>query len=88
MRYYRATEMIFPRLPLMEFEGIRGQYFAIGNEAIPILQALLTTPHGLFCGHLRAPVSWQALRGGNILPSGCGMGSGCRMHQVAFLLSG
>jgi hypothetical protein len=33
MRYFRATGMIFPRLPLlyMEFEGIWGQYFA-GNE--------------------------------------------------------
>jgi hypothetical protein len=34
MRYFRATGMIFPRLPLlyMEFEGIWGQYFAIGSE--------------------------------------------------------
>jgi hypothetical protein len=34
MRYFRATGMIFPRLPLhlMEFEGIWGQYLAIGSE--------------------------------------------------------
>jgi hypothetical protein len=34
MRYFRATGMIFPRLPLlyMEFEGIWGQYFAIESE--------------------------------------------------------
>jgi hypothetical protein len=34
MRYFRATGTIFPRLPLpmMEFEGIWGQYFAIGSE--------------------------------------------------------
>jgi hypothetical protein len=33
MRYFRATGMIFLRLPLhlMEFEGM-GQYFAIGSE--------------------------------------------------------
>jgi hypothetical protein len=33
MRYFRATGMIFSWLPLlqMEFEGIWGHYFAIGN---------------------------------------------------------
>jgi hypothetical protein len=32
--HFRATGMIFQRLPLhlMEFEGIWGQYFAIGSE--------------------------------------------------------
>jgi hypothetical protein len=31
MRYFRATGMIFPRLPLylMEFEGIWGQYLQL-----------------------------------------------------------
>jgi hypothetical protein len=31
MRYFRATGMIFPRLPLhlMEFEGIWGQYLEL-----------------------------------------------------------
>jgi hypothetical protein len=34
MRYFRATGIIFPRLPTlyMEFEGILGHYFAIGSE--------------------------------------------------------
>jgi hypothetical protein len=34
MRYFRATGMIIPRLPLhlMEFEGILGSIFAIGSE--------------------------------------------------------
>jgi hypothetical protein len=34
MRYFRATGVIFSRLPLfyMEFEGIMEHYFAIGSE--------------------------------------------------------
>jgi hypothetical protein len=34
MRYFRATGIIFPKLPLhlMELEGIWGQYFAVGSD--------------------------------------------------------
>jgi hypothetical protein len=49
IRYFRATGMIFPRLPLrlMEFEGIWGQYLQLEVNKF-------TTPHGSFCGRLRA----------------------------------
>jgi hypothetical protein len=59
--------MIFPRLPLhlMEFEGIWGQYLQLEvnknglrgffKKTIFFLRALLTTPHGSFCGRLQVP---------------------------------